>query len=79
MNPIKEILAARGPTMIRISNVLDYSNDLSLVLKKFGLTPDGAALVAQDRANAIAISSRIFSGKDRPTTTNAWTAGRQPN
>ncbi|MBN3802151.1 hypothetical protein GXB81_03650 [Paraburkholderia sp. Ac-20336] len=60
MNPIKEILAARGPTMIRISSILDYSNDLSQVLKKFGLTPDRAALVAQDRANAIAILTHLL-------------------
>jgi len=60
MSLIAEILAARGPTMVRISNILDYSNDLSRVLSKFGLTPDETMLVAQDRAGAIAILTNLL-------------------
>ncbi|MCC8403615.1 hypothetical protein LJ655_17240 [Paraburkholderia sp. MMS20-SJTN17] len=60
MSLIADILAARGPTMVRISNILDYSNDLSLVLSKFGLTRDEAMLVAQDRAGAIAILTNLL-------------------
>ncbi|MBB5457581.1 MULTISPECIES: hypothetical protein [Paraburkholderia] len=60
MSLIADILAARGPTMVRISNVLDYSNDLSLVLSKFGLTQDEAMLVRHDRAGAIAILTNLL-------------------
>ncbi|MGF6922362.1 hypothetical protein [Paraburkholderia sp. 40] len=60
MSLITDILAARGPTMVRISNVLDYSNDLSLVLSKFGLTPDETMLVPQHRAGAIAILMNLL-------------------
>ncbi|MBB5400974.1 MULTISPECIES: hypothetical protein [Paraburkholderia] len=60
MSLITDILAARGPTMVRISDVLDYSDDLSLVLSKFGLTPDEKMLMPQDRAGAIAILTNLL-------------------
>ncbi|MBB5507208.1 hypothetical protein [Paraburkholderia atlantica] len=60
MSLIADILAARGPTMVRVSNVLDYSNDLPLVLSKFGLSQDQAMLVTLDRAGAIAILTNLL-------------------
>ncbi|MEX3858339.1 hypothetical protein AB3X94_30565 [Paraburkholderia sp. BR10923] len=60
MSLITDILAARGPTMVRISDVLDYSDDLSLALSKFGLTPDEKMLMPQDRARAIAILTNLL-------------------
>lgn len=46
--------------MVRVSNVLDYSNDLPLVLSKFGLSQDQAMLVTLDRAGAIAILTNLL-------------------
>ncbi|MBB5419110.1 hypothetical protein QF000_004909 [Paraburkholderia atlantica] len=60
MSLVADILAARGPTMVRVSNVLDYSDDLSLVLSKFGLTPDQTMLIPQNRARAIAILTNLL-------------------
>jgi hypothetical protein len=60
MSLIADILAARGPTMVRISSILDYSNDLSVVLSKFGLIQDETLLVTQDRAGSIAILTKLL-------------------
>src|SRR5579871_3654546 len=60
MNVIEEILAERSPCDLRASVVIDYSNNLSIALQKFGLKPDANELSERDRDGAISILTNLL-------------------
>ncbi|WP_156967163.1 hypothetical protein [Paraburkholderia ferrariae] len=60
MNVIAEMLAERSPGEIRVSVVVDYSGNLSIILQKFGLKPDVSELTERDRDCAVSILTNLL-------------------